>query len=113
MTIDVVEFCDTLEPAVKESGKPRAIPPGTYKVVNTYSNTFRRVLPLLINVPDFEGIRIHRGNKPGDTRGCILPGEYSPLKPNWVSNSTGYESKIIELIDKAAKNGEDVTITIE
>lgn len=42
-----------------------AIPYGKYNVIITYSNRFKRELPLLENVPGFEGIRIHSGNYAG------------------------------------------------
>jgi len=48
------------------------IPAGTYKIVMSYSNRFQRILPLLLDVPGFEGIRIHGGNTKEDTHGCIL-----------------------------------------
>ena len=52
-----------------------AIPSGRYQVLITYSNRFKRLLPILVNVPGFAGIRIHPGNRHVDTEGCLLPGK--------------------------------------
>lgn len=69
-------FCDTLEDAVRPVKIPNetAIPAGTYKVEVTYSPKFKRDLPLLIDVPDYTGIRIHNGSNKDHTSGCILVG---------------------------------------
>lgn len=69
-------FCDTLEDAVRSVKIPNetAIPAGTYKVEVTYSPKFKRDLPLLIDVPDYTGIRIHNGSNKDHTSGCILVG---------------------------------------
>ena len=48
------------------------IPVGTYPVERTWSPRFKKLLPLIQNVPDREGIRIHRGTIPEHSHGCIL-----------------------------------------
>jgi len=52
-----------------------AIPTGKYPVIYTMSRRFKRMLPLLTNVPGYDGIRIHPGNTAIDTEGCLLPGK--------------------------------------
>ena len=48
------------------------IPVGTYPIAVTWSPKFKRMLPLVLNVPGRSGIRVHRGTKPEHSRGCIL-----------------------------------------
>lgn len=51
-----------------------AIPAGTYEIRDTYSPRFGRMMLELIDVPGFQGIRIHSGNTADDTEGCLIPG---------------------------------------
>src|SRR5262245_52367067 len=77
LSVDGEFECFTLEDPVrpvKIKGET-AIPAGTYEVAVTFSNKFQKLLPLLMNVPNFDGIRIHTGNTPADTLGCILVGQ--------------------------------------
>lgn len=86
--VDGVYFCDTLEDTdrglddkmseeeikeLKVYGET-AIPSGIYPVTITYSNKFKKNLPLINNVKGYSGIRIHSGNTAKDTLGCILVG---------------------------------------
>lgn len=85
--IDGVYFCDTLEDEERAVKIPRetAIPKGHYKVLLTMSARFKKVMPLLCNVANFEGIRIHNGNTKDHTEGCILVGK--KVKPGFVGSS--------------------------
>ena len=86
------------------------IPNGTYTIVLSYSNRFKRVLPELLNVPHFLGIRIHSGNSSKDTEGCIILGTKS--KGDWVTASRVAFNKVYTLLQKAVANKEEITITI-
>lgn len=75
--IDGHYLCDTLEDTVRNGVKiagKTAIPAGTYKVKKTMSPRFKKVLPEILNVPGFTGVRIHAGNTATDTDGCLLLG---------------------------------------
>lgn len=88
-----------------------AIPRGRYEIKLTQSARFKRVLPILLNVPAYEGVRIHAGNYPKDSLGCILPGE-NKVKGG-VINSKKYEDKICDYILQARDKKQSVFITIE
>ena len=109
-------FCDTLEDRCRDLDKEEkvmngtAIPEGIYEVIVNVSAKFRRKLPLLLDVPHFSGIRIHRGNMDKDTSGCILVGENK--QQGRVINSTGYELKLTEMIEKAMLSGEKIVIQV-
>ena len=86
------------------------IPYGTYNVTITYSPRFKKNLPLINNVKGFEGIRIHSGNTPQDTEGCLLLG-FNRVKGQ-VVDSRVTVSKFITQMQQALNKGEKVTITI-
>jgi hypothetical protein len=87
-----------------------AIPEGTYEVQVTYSNRFGKDMPLVVNVPGYDGIRIHPGNYAVDTEGCLLPGTGVSL--DMVTNSRiAFEAFFHKLL-AALKVGK-VMLTIE
>ena len=86
------------------------IPYGTYNVTITYSPRFKKNLPLINNVKGFDGIRIHSGNTPQDTEGCLLLG-FNKVKGQ-VVDSRVTVSKFITQMQQALNKGEKVTITI-
>lgn len=68
---------------------------------------FRMKLPLLLNVPDRQGILIHAGNTSKDTAGCVLIGENKEVGKVLNSRAT-----LTRLLDKI-KYEKDLKITIE
>jgi len=123
LSINGVYFCDTLEDTNRDINKDgkfdnneakvfskTCIPFGKYEVTMTYSNHFKRVLPLLINVHSFAGVRIHSGNDVEDTEGCILVGNNTAKGK--LTTSRVASDKLNQLITEAIKT-EKVFITLE
>ena len=87
-----------------------AIPAGTYDVTVTWSPRFKTRLPILGDVPNFSGVRIHPGNKADDTEGCILVGR--AVYPDRLGQSRLAFDVLMAKIDAATQSGDPVTIEI-
>jgi hypothetical protein len=120
LSIDGQPFCHTLEDLVREvPGQPveawkvpgeTAIPRGTYKVVIDYSPRFGRNMPHVLDVPGFEGVRIHTGNTPADTEGCILVGYIEA--GGTIERSRDAFTELFARLNAAISNGEAVEIEV-
>ena len=84
-----------------------AIPTGRYKATITHSNRFNRLMPLLNDVSGFDGIRIHTGNTPENTDGCILVG--LDKFANRITDSVKAFEQLFPILQNA---NEDIFITI-
>ena len=119
--IDGAYFCDTLEDrdmgfsdemSEKEIKEKKvygetAIPIGIYKCILNYSPKFKKVLPLLLNVKGYSGIRIHSGNTNKDTLGCLLVGKNKEVGKVLDSRVT------FDALFKRMKQREDSEIIVE
>lgn len=118
LSIDGKFFAFTCEDKVRDIGKDckgkirneTAINYGTYEVILSFSNRFQKYLPLLLNVPCFEGIRIHGGNTAADSEGCILVGAEGDMKSR-IWNCASKVSGIVAAI-KAVEKKEKIFIEI-
>lgn len=118
---DGVRACYTLEDAVRERiGVPvaawkikglTAIPAGDYVIEITHSQRFGRLMPQVMNVPGFTGVRIHSGNNSLDTDGCILVGN-DWGGGDWIGNSRVAYNTLFAKLLAAHKRGEKITISI-
>lgn len=111
--------CYTLEDVERETDEPvkdwkikgeTAIPRGNYTITLDYSLRFRRILPRLLNVPGFSGIRIHPGNKAIHTEGCILVGDGFSF--DTLTGSVRAFEKLYKLLIHSYNTNEAITITI-
>lgn len=121
LSIDGVFECYTLEDAVRE--KPgelcqrwkipgvTAIPAGIYDVTIDFSNRFKKMMPLLLNVPCFAGVRIHSGNTSEDTEGCILVGTTKGIMT--IGNSRMAFMHLFSKMVSAVEKKEKITLEVK
>ena len=110
--VDNMFACYTLEDLVRDykiDGQT-AIPAGTYPITITWSPHFQRRLPLLHDVPNYEGVRIHPGNTPADTQGCILVG--TQVAGASILNSRVAFDALFARIETASMNSDIIRITV-
>lgn len=106
--------CFTLEDKVRDGPKvpgKTAIPAGTYSVTIDLSSRFGRLMPHVLDVPGFTGIRIHPGNTAENTDGCILVGNTKGVSS--IGASRAAYSVLFALLGEATRKGETITLTIE
>lgn len=111
--VDGAFECWVLEDPVREGPKvygATAIPFGQYAVTVDFSNRFKKMLPHVLNVPGFAGIRIHAGNTVHDTEGCLLVG--CDRVGATVQRSRQAFLALMPKLQLARERGEEVTLEI-
>lgn len=119
LSVDGVEECVTLEDVDRQLEdyperkvqNETAIPRGTYKVIPHFSNHFQRIVPMLVDVPNFTYVYIHWGNDDEDSDACILTGT-KVENIDFISKSVLAFNKLFDKIQIAWDNEEEVTIEI-
>ena len=86
-------ICPTLENA------DYLVPALVYKITVTHSPKFKRLLPILQQVPNRSGIRFHRGSRPEHSKGCILisPANEQSLTARWLAEQTAHLETCLEI----------------
>lgn len=87
--------CETLENA------DCLVPALVYRIAVTMSPRFKRLLPILCQVPGRTGIRFHRGTKPEHSKGCILvsAADEQLLTALWLKEQNEHEESRIEFCE--------------
>ena len=96
-----------------------AIPKGTYRVALSVSPKFKDrawakkydgLVPEIINVKGWTGVRIHPANSASELLGCCAPGDNKVVGK--VLNSTKRYDELMKQLVPAWEKGEDITIEI-
>ena len=106
--------------ALKIAGQT-AIPAGTYKVTmsvsakykdRSWAKKYNGLVPEIVGVPGYSGVRIHPANKASEVEGCVAIGE-NKVRGGVINSQKTY----FELMDKylmpAWYAGEEMSITIK
>lgn len=93
----------TWTPELKLKGEC-AIPYGVYDLIVSHSPKLGRDLPLIMNVPDFEGIRIHSGTSERSTAGCPQVGYKRELNRLDRASSGVCEKDLVRIIKAFLKD---------
>ena len=125
LTIDGVFQCFTLEDAMRDEKIEgvTAIPPGIYALTYRDQGTMVRgykqrygpdhKMLWLRNVPDYQFVYFHVGNKPADTKGCILLGNtYIATSKDYVGSSRAAYEDFYPQVYKALDAEELVTVSV-
>lgn len=96
LLIDGHWFCNTLERVGYQ------IPALCYPVRVTQSPKFKRLLPIVQNVPNRSGIRFHRGTRPEHSTGCILI----------IEDNRDMENVLTQLLLEAQNNHEEIILDV-
>lgn len=103
---------------LKIKGKT-AIPKGTYRVVlsvspkfstRAWAKKYKGLVPELLNVKGYSGVRIHPANSASEVEGCIAPGDNTVVGK--VTNSTKRYYELMDKLVPAWEKGEEITIEI-
>ena len=134
MFVNGERFCETLEDTDRglSSEMPvgkinqlklygvTAIPRGRYRVVLSVSKKFKTktwakkydgLVPELLNVKGYDGVRIHPGSNANSTSGCPLVGR-NKVVGGLVDSQKTYYALMDNYIMPAHKNGEEIYIAI-
>ncbi len=121
--VDGAYFCFSLEDEVREkSGQPvhswkqagaTAIPAGKYKLTLSQSVRFGRIMPEVLNVTGFTGIRIHAGNRVEDTEGCLIFGKQRSDADGTILLSKVACDAFQAKLASALQQGEPCWLTVE
>ena len=92
---ELVPICDTMENA------DYLIPALIYGIGVTQSPKFKRLLPIVRQVPGRTGIRFHRGTRPEHSKGCILisSADEQKLTARWFAEQSAHEEIRLEICD--------------
>ena len=89
-------LCDTLE------NLDYLVPALIYRIAVTQSPKFKRLLPILCQVPGRSGIRFHRGSRPEHSKGCILISalDEQTLTARWLAEQSAREECRLEIVQR-------------